>query len=72
MFRDSCRLVSWFVGSGLELSMTAADFLVYLAVRYNVYVHVCDDSSRLRSGVSNERYMASSGYTRMAAGSLVI
>ncbi len=60
------------MGSGLELSATAADFLVYLAARYNVYVHIHNDTSSLRSGVLNERYMASSGYTRMAAGSLVI
>ncbi len=72
VFRDFCCLVSWFVGSGRKLSATAADSLVYLAVRYNVYVHVHDNTSSLRSGVLNERYMANSGYTRMAADSLVI
>ncbi len=57
---------------GFALSATAADFLVYLAVRYNVYVCVHGAVSSLRSGVSNERYMSSSGYVRMAADSLVI
>ncbi len=72
VFRDPCCLVSWFVGSGRKMSATTADSLVYLAVRYNVYVHIHDNASSLRSGVLNERYMANSGYTKMAADSLVI
>ncbi|ATY93477.1 Phenylalanine--tRNA ligase beta subunit [Candidatus Hodgkinia cicadicola] len=61
-YRDSSNLLRWFINIGMCMEDNVYDFIVFISIVYNVFVHIAHTRSKLRRSVLNERLLFNEGY----------